>query len=313
MGKGVVLVFHNEEDPVLFERTLMALKARYSLVTADQLQHLLSGKQQTRDLCHLSFDDGLSSFYSIVYPLLKKYGVPVSLFVSPQVILRRKNYWFQEIADYRDEVLRSILSEMLNIPAEVFEPFSVSAILKCLRVEQIFRLIERYQAETSTATKPCQNIDTAQLLELDRSGLVTIGAHTMCHPVLQNETEVNCTAEIAGSVEQLAWILGHPVRYFAYPNGRPNIDFGEREKRILEKANITMAFSTEPDTLCGNTDLLSVPRMSFARMGLVPSNPLVFLRLNLGKNWIDIRSIGKPTEYAVREKLRLIVSGSAGY
>ena len=101
-------------------------------------------------------------------------------------------------------------------------------------------------------------------------------------PVLQNETEVNCTAEIAGSVEQLAWILGHPVRYFAYPNGRPNIDFGEREKRILEKANITMAFSTEPDTLCGNTDLLSVPRMSFAGWDWSLQTP-VFLRLNLGK------------------------------
>lgn len=307
MAKGLVLVFHKEEDSSLFEKIILALKARYSLVSADQLELLLKNKKNTANVCHITFDDGVASFYTVIFPLLKKHQVPVSLFVSPEMIKARDNFWFQEIEGYEEGILKNILVNEVNISPGKLAGFSCQTIFKCLPLNQIKNVIARYQQNTKCEKKAPQNISAAQLQEADASGLVAVGAHTINHPVLRNEDDENCRFEIAGSVKVLEKMLGHPVKYFAYPNGRPGIDFGEREMNYLKESGITMAFSTELDTLSAENNLLSIPRMGFARMGLAPSNPLIKFRLNLGKRWIDVRSIGKPTEKDTRDRLKGIL------
>ena len=103
-------------------------------------------------------------------------------------------------------------------------------------------------------------------------------------------------------------MIKKPVKYFAYPNGRPGIDFGEREINCLQNNNISMAFSSELDHLPAKVNMYSIPRMGFARMGLSPSNPLVAFRLNAGKGWFDIRSVGKSSETTVRKKIRALLN-----
>lgn len=309
MAKGLVLAFHKEENSELFESILLALKARYSLLSAARLKQLLSEGVSTNNVCHITFDDGLESFYSVVFPLLKKYQVPASLFVSPEIISTGDNFWFQETEDYKEEVIKDIQAKELHISATKLAAFSSQAVFKCLPVGEIKKIIALYQQQENCGKKPSQNMSIEQLKEVDHSGLVTVGAHTINHPVLTNEDNDSCIYEIGESVTALAKLLEHPVRYFAYPNGRPGIDFGEREMNCLRRNNIAMAFSTELDTLSRGNDLLSIPRMGFARMGLSPSNPLIKLRMNLGKKWVDIKSIGQPTEKEIRERIKTILAG----
>ncbi|MBN8698312.1 MAG: polysaccharide deacetylase family protein [Chitinophagales bacterium] len=308
MSKGIALIFHKEEDGNLFEQILLVLKAGYSLVTATELEQLLLQKKSTANTCHITFDDGLLSFYTVVFPLLKKHKVPASLFVSPEVISSRKNFWFQETEGYDETILKSIVSSELGLPVTKLGGFSSQQVLKCLPLKRINNIIASYRQQTGSEEKSPLNMNTDQLRELDASGLVTIGAHTINHPVLKNENDQDCFDEIDRSVKGLAEMLHHPVRYFAYPNGRPVLDFGERETNYLHKAGISMAFSTELDNLAGTKNILSVPRMGFPRMGLSVTNPLIKFRIGLGKKWIDIRSIGKPTEKEIRENLKKIIS-----
>lgn len=97
------------------------------------------------------------------------------------------------------------------------------------------------------------------------------------------------------------------MNYFAYPNGRPGLDFGEREISYLKENNIALAFSTELGHLSVNTNPFSIPRMGFASMGLSPSNPIIYFRLNAGKKWINIKAVGKPSEKEVRQKIKRIL------
>lgn len=309
MAKGLVLAFHKEENSELLERILLALKARYSLISATRLEQLLSEGTSTSNVCHITFDDGLQSFYTVVFPLLKKHHVPVSLFVSPEIIRTGDNFWFQETEDYKEEIIKDILAREMHVSGDKLAGFSSQAVFKCLPVSQIKKIIALYQQQENCGKRPSQNMSIEQLKEVDHSGLVAVGAHTINHPVLKNEDDDSCVYEIEESVSALAELLEHPVRYFAYPNGRPGIDFGEREMNCLRRNNIAMAFSTELDTLSPGNDLLSIPRMGFARMGLSPSNPLVKIRMILGKNWFDVKSIGKPTEKEVREKIKAILAG----
>lgn len=309
MAKGLVLAFHKEDDEGLFEQILLALKAGYGLVSAAELEQLLLQKKNTSGICHVTFDDGHRSFYETVFPLLKKHQVPVSLFVSPEIISSETNFWFQEMEGYDESVLKNILADELNIALRSLDPYAAMDIFKCLPIGHITRIIERYQRQTGCGKKQPQNMNRVQLKELDASGLVNIGAHSMQHPVLQNERDESSFTEINRSVTELGKLLGRPVRYFAYPNGRPGIDFAGREMNYLAQSGISMAFSTELDTISAIKNLLAVPRMGFARMGLSPSNPLIKFRLNLGKKWIDIRSIGKPSEREIRNRIKKIIGG----
>ena len=41
MTKSLVLLFHKEDDGILFEKIVIALKARYKFVSVEELENLL--------------------------------------------------------------------------------------------------------------------------------------------------------------------------------------------------------------------------------------------------------------------------------
>lgn len=307
MAKSLVLVFHKEDDGPLFEKIIIALKTRYTLVSVAELENLLHNKVTFKNICHISFDDGYKSFYTVIFPILKKHQVPVSLFVSPEIIRNNSNYFFQEIEGYDDKLLKKILAQRLDMPVDSISKFSVMAIFKCLPASTIKDIIAQYQLQTSCGIKDSENINIHQLKEMSASGLVTMGAHTINHPVLVNESDAGCRDEITDSIKQLELILGYRVKYFAYPNGRPELDFGEREIKQLKENNIALAFTTELNHISLNTNPLCIPRMGFARMALSPLNPLIYFRLNAGKKWINIKGIGKLSEKEIRRKIKALI------
>jgi peptidoglycan/xylan/chitin deacetylase (PgdA/CDA1 family) len=62
-------------------------------------------------------------------------------------------------------------------------------------------------------------LTTQQLLEISRSGLVEIGAHTVHHPKLTLLPISEAEAEIVKSKQELEQLLSRPVLHFAYPYG----------------------------------------------------------------------------------------------
>jgi hypothetical protein len=308
MKKSLVLNFHKETDGLLFEKIIIALKKRYKLVDLPFLVDSFNQKNEFENICHITFDDGELSFYNIVFPLLKKHNVPVSLFVSPLIIKEEKNFWFQDLEYCDRSFVKSLLSKKYNLSEEVMNSISTTDIFKCLPVKEINEIVATGLKAVNSKKVANQNMTLKQLKEVESSGLVTIGAHTLNHPILSNEDDESSYNEIYESTMQLADLLGHPIFYFAYPNGRPGLDFTEREKVFLKKAGVRFCFSTEMGHLSIKNDTLSIPRMGFPRMGLAPSNPLIALRLYLGKKWPDIKAIGRPSEKNIRNKIYSIVN-----
>lgn len=90
-----------------------------------------------------------------------------------------------------------------------------------------------------------------------------------------------------------------PIHSFAYPNGKPGFDFGEREMNILKQHDIRLAFTTEERTLRINDNLMSVPRSGFEG----GSTPYIYVKLMSGGNvnWMK-KIINKRDEQSYREK-----------
>ena len=75
-------------SPEIFLRQMEFLKTRgYRVISLDALvQGIKSGRPLGKKSVVLTFDDGYENNYMYVFPLLKRYGFPAMIFVSPDFI-----------------------------------------------------------------------------------------------------------------------------------------------------------------------------------------------------------------------------------
>jgi len=276
-----IINFHDITDGKWFEDTINILKRKYTFVSIEDISEHYYRKKKLNNSCHITIDDGDTTFYNVVYPILKRNNIPASIFVSPKIISERKNYWFQEIEGYDHENFKKIICKIINKNECILSKYPLIAILKCLKIDQVLKSIQLYQETYNIKVKESQNITLEQLIEIDRFGLVKIGAHTMNHPILANEDDKSSENEIAESLFGLRDLLGHEVQYFAYPNGVPGVDFSEREISSLYRNGCRIAFSSQNGDFFNDTDPLSINRYSLSHGG----EGFVRAKFLLGEYW----------------------------
>jgi peptidoglycan/xylan/chitin deacetylase (PgdA/CDA1 family) len=298
MNYSIVVMFHEIHSSVWFNEVLVHLGKKYKFVNADQLYENI----HSTGLCHITFDDGHRSFFENAYPVLYELQIPATLFVSPKVIEEETNYWFQSVRklnnnDFHQYVCKKVSYRFSNPITD----FSVYSILKSIPVKIILELIENYESENRIEEEPYMNITKEQLIELNNSGLVEIGSHTNNHPILANESGNVLEWEIKNSIERLEKLIGKDIGYFAYPNGQPVLDFGDRELKILKETTIKLAFSTDSRKIKGETNNYMVPRIGISK----GNNFFIDNKIRFAEQWIQLRNaIHRNTEDKERKYLK---------
>lgn len=106
-------------------------------------------------------------------------------------------------------------------------------------------------------------MDWDTLRALDKEGLVTIASHTLSHPddmaVLSREQQAK---ELRESKEILERELGHPVPYFAYPNGKGD----ELTFLLAQEAGYTMAFTIRNGPVEESPGIMALNRYIHTRL-----------------------------------------------
>lgn len=304
---GFLLNFHEVRDSAWLEYILCYLKTKYNLVHLPELIRLYKNEDELKNICHISVDDGDISFYKVIYAVLKKHKIPVSIYVSPEVTINKVNYWFQEISGYDKQMLLKILSEVININVNDIKEFCMVDIFKCFTIDQIWEIINTYQKKYNPGKTHFQNMSVDQLREVENSGLVTIGAHSLRHPILANEEITLSKNEITSSINNLADILGHEIIYFSYPNGIPHLDFGQREMDIVKDCGCICSVSTESGSFNLRSDLLNIPRY-----GIMEGNGIDYVKTKLffGSHWNKIMKLKTGNESVSRKKLFKLIRKS---
>lgn len=253
---NTIVYFHEVHDQKWLTKIIELLSKNYNIIGLQELENYYYGNKDLKNSCHITFDDGDISFYHNVLPIIKKYKMPVSTYVSPLMAQKGKNFWFQEIKDYDRDKMVEIIKKVTKLEVENNTEVDVKTLLKRLKIEEILEIINVYQRETNTLPKESMNMNSKQLLDVKSTGLVDIGAHTLTHPLLINETEEIALKEIGESIDLLSNVLGSDVKYFVYPNG----NYSEREIEILKRKGIKLAFTTERGKISHSNNPLSIPR-----------------------------------------------------
>jgi peptidoglycan/xylan/chitin deacetylase (PgdA/CDA1 family) len=297
---NTVINFHVIKDSDWMENIIKLLQKYYHFVGLEDLEKFYYQNQILENACHLTVDDGDVSVYTHLLPLVKKYKIPISIYVSPLSIKTGKNFWFQEIKDFKTPDFFEFICLNKRIKLEFLGTYQVSAFLKSLQIGEIEKLIADYKKARGIPKKERSSINLDQLLELKDTGLVKIGAHTLNHPILKNENFENAEKEIKGSVEELSDMLHEKVRFFAYPNGIPQLDFSQREVKILESIGVKLAFSTENKRFTVDNDPLSIPRTGISK----GNNSYILSKMFLGKRWDTLKDFfNSNKELGLRKRL----------
>lgn len=302
-----VVDLHRVTDSDLLRDLMLFLKRKYTIVSVQEMEEAINGGANTGGLCHITIDDGDLSSYEVIYPLVVQLKIPVTLFVTPGICLEGRNFWFQEVENFDPVRLHDLVCEMAGLDETKFGSFPATVLMKSLAIDQIDEVVKIYRTKYGTPSTGRRNINGDQIIEMDRSGWVTMGAHTMNHPILANETLEKSQWEITQSLRSMEELLGHPVPYFAYPNGLPGLDFGNREMDIVRESGCSMAFSNHLGSYHKGSDRYMVPRyaleipfFSSGRGNLAMAR----VKMSLGPNWDRLKLFFKPDEGAVRMQLK---------
>jgi peptidoglycan/xylan/chitin deacetylase (PgdA/CDA1 family) len=205
----------------------------------------------------LTFDDGYRDNYSHGFALARELQVPFTLFLIPGYIESGNYFWWREHKRLvRRAQVKEVIVEGRHYHLDQLEERNAlsRAIDTQLRYatsvaeREAFLVSIRNELAIPSSVVPEEEptlpLTWAEVQEMEESGWVSFGAHTLHHPILAYIAD---PAELQHEVEDCRTLLeqrlGHPVRIFAYPVGQIQ-HIGEDVLKAVKKAGYKWALTT---------------------------------------------------------------------
>ncbi|MDE6435783.1 MAG: polysaccharide deacetylase family protein [Lachnospiraceae bacterium] len=218
----------------------------------------------------ITFDDGYVDNYRFALPILEKYHVPATVFVSTDLIDMDEMYWWDElekifiIDKYTGEF------ELDGIPYKVTD--SSGRENACLTIRNRMKdmnPVERRNSMRELRTKlgleqpgTCELrcVNTQELVRMAESPYVTIGGHTKSHLSMGDiHSKELLRSEIEGSLGILERKIGKKVDVFAYPFGAAG-DRCDAADQILSECGIKKTMLVRNGNVNVEDKMYNIPR-----------------------------------------------------
>lgn len=258
-------------DVSLFEQFCGHVAETYEVLPLGELeQQRVAGRDLSRHVA-LTFDDGYLDNYVLALPLLRRYGLPATLFLTTGAVAGGKPLWTSRavwiIEHGRSEgAPAEFLGTRLQLEDRGRRVTTALDLVQRLRFvdpsnrdELLDDLASRLGVVDFTGVET-ETVSWEQLREMDRAGFCA-QPHTVSHPILSLLDARQIEQEIAQSKAAIEGHLRRPAELFAYPRGTAE-DFDERALLTLKRLAFRAAYTTEFAAIRASDDPLRLPRLS---------------------------------------------------
>jgi peptidoglycan/xylan/chitin deacetylase (PgdA/CDA1 family) len=290
-GVGVILTMHHvreprpdrfqpnrllEVTPRFLEGVLKLLRrSDIDVVSLDEMHRRMAEGDFVRRFVCLTFDDGYRDTLTQAYPILKRAGAPFTVYVPTGFPDRLGELWWLalEAVIAKNERI-GLVVEGKNRTFDCGTVAEKRALyddlywwLRARPTEADLRAIVRDLAA-------CYDVDIAalcadlcmdwqEIATLAADPLVTIGAHTVNHPMLAKLPERTVRSEMDMSRAVIEAALGTRPQHLSYPYGDPG-SAGAREFAIARELGFKTAVTTRPGVLFRSDaeQMTALPRIS---------------------------------------------------
>jgi len=259
-----VLVYHKVSSdphpffppvpPCVFDQQLNILKHLYNVLPLQELVERSMNDDLPERAVAITFDDGYQDNYTYAFPILRKYELPATIFVSTAAIDNKVTLWHDQVFDaFRFARNKKAHLDRIDCEINLNEADtawqSLNMVLRRAKYlparSRIDFVNEVEQALNSdiTAQPRANMLSWAEIEEMHRQG-IRFGSHTVTHPILTQVDQQQLQWEITESKSELQKRLNMEVTAFAYPNGQAR-DYDESVKRALQQAGYQFAVTTK--------------------------------------------------------------------
>ena len=238
------LYFHNPSKRVFEKCVTWLLNNGYTIISLKKLLDILDRKVAwKKGMVWISFDDGWKDNIQNVIPVIRKYNIPATFFISTDPIGNSGYFWWKYAAENREylpELYRKDLGLLFHI-----EEHERKRIISALCNEHANQM-----------KRHAMSID--DIKAISSIPLIDIGSHTVHHVNTSKCSDDELKYEISRSKKDIEKWIGKPIIAFAYPHGC----FSSCEKAILKKNGYCLVATTHKWFITKNTDLFYIPRFS---------------------------------------------------
>lgn len=262
----------------LFEKHLIWLKKKYEILPLSELLYRHKNGLNIDRTISITIDDGWRNAYTQAFPLLNKYQVPATIFLTTDFIGSKHPIWFSAINRIIEECKHNPIIATALIEDKLVQKLSADVISKLHRaitiqssskVVSIFKtvnsciveeIINKWSVICSIQNKEFIDMDDwlnwEEIHEMENSGLIEFGPHGDRHYFFTTISEEKIFEEIVKSWKKIDSKLNKKTKCFCYPGGLYNI----KHINILEKALMESAVTFSGGKLTKDTPFFQIPR-----------------------------------------------------
>jgi peptidoglycan/xylan/chitin deacetylase (PgdA/CDA1 family) len=268
-------------SPANFRSQLRLLKERYHVVTPQQFRDwIVDGQSLPEQAILLTCDDGLLNLLTSMVPILREEELSCLFFVlGASVAAKSSMLWYEElylmllaapdgkytfesagVLDLPDKTRRR--SAWWNLVTKLSQYDSQYRVRFLQRARFAFGLPENWNElcwNDEGRRQRFSILNISELRQLAEQGM-SIGSHTLSHPVLSQQSSDYAWREISESRNLLERALGQSVWALAYPYGDPASVIA-REIRMAEEAGFQCAFMNVGGGFGAHLPRFAIPRV----------------------------------------------------
>ncbi len=228
-------LFPNENMKVttdFLEEVILSLKETHEFISLDDLKAILDGTRRRlkKPFVVITLDDGYKDNFLNAFPIFQKYDIPFTVYIATSFPEKNALMWWYILEDIILKNDRVVLNsgEVFDCatPAQKVEVFMIlrKKILDLPYTgfnQSFIQMFGNYNFDNDSFVRE-MSLDWDQIVEMSKSPLCTIGAHTVTHCRLSVLTPQEMQAEIKESKRLIENYTGIYVKHFSYPFGTDN-------------------------------------------------------------------------------------------
>lgn len=283
-----------------FEQQMRYLKSNCRIVSLNQLVQELNDGIPSAPAVAVTFDDGYLGTYTEAFPILRKYAIPATVYLTAGCIESGEVAWYDRIFLALQVMAKK--SYEVRIPHyRRFELHSYEArlaaaeeLMRYFRTLPNDRRIEECAALERQVTMPQPELANrmmtwSQIREMQKAG-ISFEAHTMTHPVLSRVDTQSLNYELGEAKRIVEERTQTEVCHFAYPFGKTE-ECGNLSGESLSR----LGFRSAATTMWGvNTPDVHPYRLRRVQIGENTSLSIFAMRLSwllmqneIGEGYLD--------------------------
>jgi len=244
----------NIVTPTTFEYQIQSFASTARIISLQEyLDHVKEGKPLQENSIVLTFDDGYKDNLTIAAPILQKYGIPATFFITTGYIGTGRMKWEDQLSCLIRRSKKEVISIKLSTHEIFFKVGSEKEKLKVIdalvnilshlsQTDKLHILNEiRIQSQVNCDDQADIMLSWEDVRELAGTPGFSIGSHAVTHRHLSQTQAHDIIFEVASSKEHLEKEISYPVTLFAYPYG----DYNHTAITALQQSGYSCAVTLE--------------------------------------------------------------------